>query len=187
MLTANSFLKGKPHKCCGKDPQRPSMQYLYFKDGFVYATDATVLVKQNLLGCHDIPVEMHTLLDGKLLHAENAEALAVCNFFEFQDDKIIGHKKGSKTKVLADLELEENVGKYPNINAVIPTGERGSVSRFALNPKLLVQIQSAAVSIDKAAANTRLNFYGETRSAVVEFAGFDISEQSALIMPVRFN
>ena len=59
------------HLACAKDDFRPQMQCIYFKDGFAYATDAHVLVKNDLTACSNLDPEQIALLDGKLLHADH--------------------------------------------------------------------------------------------------------------------
>ena len=188
MNTINSltFLKGKPQKCCGSDNLHPTRSHLFFNNGFVYATDARVLIKQDLKVCHGMTDEMVEKLNGKMLHRENADALAACDLFEIHDDKIIGSKKNSKTKVLADLVTEAQEGKFPNVEAVIPSMSNASeLAQYALDPKKLIQVQSASVAFDKDAKALRLTFFAPDRGALVHFQGFSGSEQLGLIMPCK--
>lgn len=186
MDTINSltFLNGKPQKCCGTDALRPAMSHLFFNNGFVYATDAHVLIKQDLKACHGMTDEIVEKLNGKMLHRENADALAACDLFEIHDDKIIGAKKNSKTKVLADLVADGQEGEYPNVEAVIPSmADASELAQYALDPKKLLQLQSASVALDKDAKVLRLTFFAPDRGALVHFHGFSESEQLGVIMP----
>lgn len=63
--------KVKMHIACGKDETRPLMRYVYFKDGFAYATDGFILVRNRIEEMSTFDEEEIAAMDGKLLPAEH--------------------------------------------------------------------------------------------------------------------
>lgn len=62
----------KLHLACAKEHSNPALNCVYFKDGYAYATNGAVLVKQSL--------EYHRILspdslNGKFLHGESFKAI----------------------------------------------------------------------------------------------------------------
>jgi hypothetical protein len=178
------FLKGAIHTLCGNDSLRPVMMNVFFDEGKVIATDAHVIMIQDLRKCHNLSDDIINILNGKQLHKDNVAELMKCDFFEFYDDCVVGSVKGKKSKVKA--EFEENPPLYPNYKAIIP-GNQDALEWYALNPTFLEKIHKAAVKLDKDAVGVKLRFTGQSRGAVVSFRGFTESEQMALIMPMAWK
>ena len=81
--------QSKIWNCCGTDDLRPVMQCAYIKDGFIYATDAHIAIKQSLESVHGIdPVEIKCL-EGKLLHSKILKLLAKCEIVGFSQGKTL--------------------------------------------------------------------------------------------------
>lgn len=179
-----TFLKGAIHTLCGNDSLRPVMMNVFFNDGKVVATDAHVIMIQDLRICHGLDEDAIQVLDGKQIHKDNVADLMKCDFFEFYDDCIVGSIKGKKSKVKA--EFEENPPTYPNYKAVIPSAQ-DSLEWYAINPTFLEKIHKAAVKLDKDSVGVKMRFTGQSRGAVVSFKGYSESEQMALIMPMAWK
>jgi len=55
--------------CCGKDQLRPAFQCVHFFGGFAFATNAYVLIMQDLKMCGFTEEEM-AMAEGKAIHSE---------------------------------------------------------------------------------------------------------------------
>ena len=58
----------KMHLACG---DHGFTEYIYFKNGFAYATNEIILVKNDLSICSSIHPDQVRLLNGKLLHKDD--------------------------------------------------------------------------------------------------------------------
>lgn len=184
-VTSLNFLKGAIHTICGRDALRPVMQNVFFDEGKVVATDAHILMTQDLVACHGLDAEVVEILNGKQLHADNVAELMKCDFFEYYEDCIVGSVKGKKYKVKAEFEVD--AAKYPNYKAVIPSTS-DSLEWYALNTTFLDKLFKASVKENKDTAGVKIRFTGhQSRAALVSFRGFSEEEQLGLIMPMKWD
>lgn len=179
---SDNFLKGFD-KLTSKDDLRPVMCGVYFDKGYAIATDAHKLVKVSL---ELYGLENCDLLDGCFMPNEVLSELKV------KKDQMIFIEKGSVIFVGASgriiktlpLVLMEEVGKYPNYEAVIPK-ERKPLERFRIDGKFLTDIQNIyTMSGYGDGTNLFINTHGENRAMTLTdkkglFTG--------LLMPIMIN
>lgn len=96
------------HLACG---DCDFMEYIYFKNGFAYATNGKILVKNDLVSCSSIPVDKFPLLDGKLLHKIAYRKILKHDVIKVSEDGITCDKDGIPA---ATFHLEDN--HYPTFN-----------------------------------------------------------------------
>lgn len=112
-----NFNKGlRMDLACAKDELRPIMCCIHFEDGYAYASDGHVLVKNSLSECSTIPEEQIEKLNGKNLHSNSYKELLKYDTIEISDDGIEARKSGEKTffYFFSDEDL-----KYPNAEKVL--------------------------------------------------------------------
>jgi hypothetical protein len=169
----------KVYECCADDKLRPIMQCVYFENGYAYASDGSVAIKQTLGFQSVIDI---TELDGKLLHKDNYRA--VMNF-EFAQATIDGIECWNANGQRAFFEYFKpaDTDKIPNYEAVIK-GKRGitSLSFIGINPESLNRVTKALYA---PFGNLRIQFTGVDSAILVDVVGVD--EQQAIIMPVILN
>ena len=170
-------------KITGKDDLRPILSGVFFDKGYAVATDSHKLVKVSLelYGLEDC-----NLLDGYFMPNEVLSELKVKKnqmiFIEKGSVVFIG-TSGRIIKTLP-LVLMEEVGKYPNYEAVIPK-ERMPVDRFGINGKFLTDIQNIYTMSGYGDGNTlSINTHGENKAMTLTdkeglFTG--------LLMPIMIN
>jgi len=104
------------HNACASDELRPAMEHIYFNNGFAYASDGVVLVKNKIEECSTIPVEQIDLLNNKFLHKDAYKAILKYDTIEISEDGI-ECKKGSE-KAFYYFNNDETL-KYPNCEELL--------------------------------------------------------------------
>lgn len=144
---SNTFLKGMIN-VTSKDDLRPIMCGVYFDNGHAVATDANALVKVSLAMWGVIGDSAH-LLDGYFASNDllkEIKTLSKSQYLTIGEGCI--KVWSGRPKPLKTLELEhvvnDNVGKYPDYEAVFPT-TFGPVEQFQINGKLLNNVQDVYI------------------------------------------
>lgn len=171
----SNFLDTKLETICSNDDLRPAMQCVYFKDGFVYATDAHVAVKQSL-SLHDIDEESAKLLEGKLLHKSHLQIMKKCDFFEILPNGIKS-KKGMMT-----ITHEFYDDKYPDIEKVFPKKADYSLNVLSINAVLLKKVQDVMFQLE--GHHLKLEFT-KPGGPILLTTRIRTEDQIGLIMPVH--
>ena len=76
------------HLACATDSIRVVMEHIYFQDGFAYASDAHVLVKNDLSVCSSISQEQIEILNGKLLHKDAYKEILKYDVIDISEEGI---------------------------------------------------------------------------------------------------
>jgi len=169
----------KMHLACAKnDETRPVMNCIYFKDGFAYASDSHILVKNKLDECSTLEASFIEALDGKILSANNYKDILKYDEILIAEDGIEATKGTDK----AFFYFEKNL-TYPNAESVIQSAlnkQHIALSEVGLNTKLLVKLNEAL----SGAGSCKLQFYGAGNAVVLQGM-----EQASLgiIMPVLLS
>ena len=182
----------KLHKACANDALRPSMQYICFKNGYAYATDARIAVRANLNAICALGQEDIDKLNGYLIHSSQYQLLLKYSTIEIGDGTITlidPETKASTTIQLVKLaaskdeELETN-GKviyFPDVDAIInKDAEHFESDRVGFNYNLLGRIVSA---MGLNGSRTGLRFTGNGRQMFILGVepGIDVR---GIIMPI---
>jgi len=180
MVQTKTFFVSALHEACGKDSLRPVMSHVFFTNGKVWATDAHILVSQDLRETLGFTDEHVQLLEGKYLEAGHVKELTKCIAFETTAEYVQGTQKNGGT-FRAPLKTESEVGKYPNCEAVIPQ-QTDPTEHIGINHKIFTRLCNAMVL--KTPDNcVKLSLNGQTRGIVVR--PIEDSGQLGLIMPVK--
>lgn len=179
------------HKLTDLNGWRESLQYVFFKDGYVYATDACVLIKQSL-ALHDFTEEEIKLLNGYCIHAN---AFAMLRKFDVLSVTKAGEINASKDGVSIVVKLSEYSTKSGGDKIIMPTFDqvlnkayeglkKAPASKYmALNPTLLKLLTSCLFD----SKDVVLRYSGKNKAIAVEVASGDDIDQKALIMPVMVD
>lgn len=145
VLRSNFFKNCKMHTCCSSDELRPTMQHIYFANGFAYASDDHVLVKNHLSEIiENIDEEQLALLDGKMLHKDHYKNLLQYDGIVISEDGIEGNKDGNK--VFFYFTDQTKHGEYPDAEKVLQEALNKKpiqTSEFCIQPGFIAQVCSA--------------------------------------------
>jgi hypothetical protein len=167
----------KLYEVCSSDELRPVMMCVHFKDGFAYASDGHMVVKQSL--------EYHTIqgiefLEGKSLHKDNYKAIMGFEMAECNEDGVACSDSDGRT---AFYEYFDHKGtETPNFDSVLkPTGQK-AIEFIGLNPEFLAKIGKA---MHVPSNSLRLQFQGVDKSILIDTP--EIENQWGLLMPAMIN
>lgn len=167
---------------CGTDELRPSMMHIYFNNGYAYATDAHILLKQKLKA-HAFTDEEIEILNGKFLHAAAFNEV-------YRYDHVTVSEKGficRKGPVKTIVEFTDFDGNFPNIEAVIPTGELKPIDSIGVNMAIIKKVEQLTLSYVK---NVKMSFRAKNRAIIftpLDAKDLEPDAELILIMPVRID
>ena len=165
---------------CGNDELRPVMNYAHVKDGYIYATDAHILVKQSLRGVHVLDETQCENLEGKFFHKDLLKLLDKQEVVMFEKDGISISSFGIEKSLIPYSECDI---KFPNCDAVIPASSQITAVDFVgITPKILARLIK---SMYKSGFGYRFTFYGKMRAILLNSGEFDRSDEIGLIMPTN--
>ena len=164
----------KLFECCSEDVLRPDFQCIYFIDGFAYATNSHVMVKQSIGLQSVINPEV---LEGKLLHKDSFKA---CMGFETVECTPDGMACSNLNGQVAFFEYYNTDKPTPDFNKMIPTKDKFcEIGAIGLNPDMLVKVTKALYCPNK---TFRMRYTGNATAIVIDVIGED--DQIAIIMPI---
>lgn len=170
----------------GKDDLRPSLSYVAFRDGYLYAIGekAMSLIRVPLV-FYGFSEEDVNILNGKYLHIDELSELVACESIEVRATELLG-RRGTR-KILCDFtELSD----YPAVESVFPSKEN-SRGNMTINARVLSSLASAFVATRRIVAQDCYSEGDKTPVLVVPLYGDGTfpsdegneREQEAVIMP----
>ena len=164
------------HLACATDELRPAMEYVHFVEGYAYASDGHIMVKQRIdeyCTAHD-----KENLTGKCIHRDSFENIRKFdNAKALEDGMECWDNNGGKKAFFPYGTVEE---KRPNFETVIPDGTTEHVPFIGINPKY-IEIAGKCLVRDKHSP-VRMTFRGLGKPITVTVDGF--ADQLAIIMPM---
>lgn len=176
-MTTLGLFKSNIHLVASKDDLRPALTMIHFKNGYVYVTDATILIKQSLkwMGFEDEAIKM---LNGKSISAVGFSMLRTASVLDIREEGIRFRYK----KALMQVNFEEDPHRYPDVEKVIAEilGKKAeAVDVVALMPDKVKKLLSAMYFESHFLAH----FRGKNQGIQVVDAATDAKDQMAIIMP----
>lgn len=117
-VRVNFDKKCRLDKLCGDGGLRPALEYMYFQNGYVYATNSTILVRANLHAISNLPQTTIDALNGHYFHKDLYYDLINRDTFEVTKDNEIQSYVYELVRVLDSeepkLERCEDSGFYFN-------------------------------------------------------------------------
>ena len=169
-------------KACANDPVRPVMEYILFKDGYAYASDAHVLVRVPLEECTTFEDEQRALLDDCLIHRSMLKYIVGFDIVlvkKADDGAVYLEARTGENTVNVQLGKNGDVLKYPNTEDILKgSKDRTPIQKIGFNPKCIASL-TAALGTD------RLKFeFASEKSAVFVRPVSAISNAVGVIMPI---
>ena len=142
MVYEGSIFKGLD-KIISKDDLRPVLGVAYIDNGNIVATNAYQLVKIDL-SFFGIAQEDAELLEQKCIDIDTIKKLGVLKSNQkwFINEQGINVYKANSNKVglIYPLEDMQEIGNYPNYNAIIPE-HPVEQSSFGVNPQFMLNVE----------------------------------------------
>jgi hypothetical protein len=166
------------HLATSDDELRPVMQCVWFNDGFAYASDSHVLVKQS--------IEMSTImeadkLNGHCLHRSSFKDIMKYQYATATDEGVdCTGKKGDK----AFYPYHDGIGEMPSFEKVLDdilSNDPEATNRVGLSSPSLVRVSKA---LGCGRSGLTLSFRGYLRGVVVSANDSEAGNQIGLIMPI---
>lgn len=167
----------KIYEACSDDELRPIMNCVHFENGFAYATNGHIAVKQSL--------EYHTIIDpeilnGKSIHRDNFKNIMQFEIAQCTENGIVCKDSDGRTAVFDYFDTKgEN---FPNIESVLNFGEQKEIRFLGVAPKYIDKLNK---SMHNPNGSFRLRFYGNDKGIKVDVP--DIPDQVAVLMPVMID
>lgn len=196
MATKNNDFCGfykayKLHKACSDGNLRPAMQYIAFKNGYAYATNAFVAVRADLRDISALSPEEIQKLNGYAIHKDQYAELLKFNEIEVRDGSIVAKGATENAQTIFTLtKLVENSNderpgaiRFPNVEALIARDtEKCELWEIGINLKLL---NNVAAAMGLANENIGLRFTGAQGKIFIK--SDRLADVRGIIMPVVIN
>lgn len=181
-----NFLNSNIHNCCGSDDLRPNMQHVYFKDGYAYATNAHILIKESLATVHGFDEEQIKLMNDKYIHKNSFKYLKGAVVYTITENGIDAVYKNGVALTIKFNNLDGF--KYPDCSKVLDDAIKSTQDKkkeefdLKLNPKMLKLFISCLNGLEDAVFLRKPRRKND--AVVVEFMEYKLEDRAALIMPV---
>ncbi len=181
-MTRVNFNKSlKMHKACSTDDLRPVLNCIYFKDGFAYATDGCILVRNDLRQCSTLTEEHLGLLDGKMLHRNNYQKILGFEILLVEEDRIdaIG-RDGERASFMFEEAGEYGFPYCDKIISDLVNTPYKEISTIGMDLKKMATLVDAFESWERC----MIHFCGDEKG--VRFTSLNPDSMSvAVIMPLN--
>lgn len=164
----------KLNDACASDDMRPIMNCIHFMNGFAYASNGNIVVKQTL-ALHSIIEPAN--LDGKSIHKDSYSAITEFEFATATEDGIQCKDTDGRE---AFFNYFNTTGiAVPDFDKVISEFKAADVPFIGFSPRLMKIIMSA---LHCPSGYIRVNFGGISKVMYIDVPG--VEDQCAILMPV---
>ena len=175
----NNFNKKvQMHLACIKDDDfRKEMECIYFNNGFAYATDTRILVRNRISEISGLEEHEIAALDGKFLHADFYKDILKYDNILIAEDGIECTKGNDKV-----FFYFSTFGSFPSAEKVLQDALNRSATplpQVSFDIKLMQRLNKALYKCDKCTAT----FKGVGNAIVFDSMETDVSS-IGLIMPI---
>ena len=166
----------KLHEVCSTDELRPIMMCVHFVNGFAYAADSSICIKQSL--------EYHSIinpesLEGKSIHRDSYKNIMQFEKAECTEEGILCSDPDGRK---AFFEYFKRDGDIPDFDKLFKGFKETKVPFIGMNPKLINRLSAAMHSID---GILRLRFQTLDKAIFIDCVG--IPNQEGILMPALIN
>jgi hypothetical protein len=176
MKTKQKFnFNTKIHLACSDHMLRPSLNYVYFINGFMYASDAHILVKQSL--------KLHDIFESDFLNGKSINKNTYANILKYQfanatENGIECSMRDNKDVVL--FKYSENEMTMPDFESIL-NFKYESVLSIKFN---YIKLKRLIDSMYLPEGNIIMTFNSENKAIKITAIGVDENLQVALLMPI---
>ena len=131
----------KLHKACRNDEYYPRLQYVHFRNGFAYASNAYVIVRARITEIANLPFDFVKMLDGYSIRWEDFERILKCDHIVVRENGLIYIQISDNSHLQIGMERIDNL---PNFDGLLDKQGTISVNEdICLNPLRLTQMFDA--------------------------------------------
>lgn len=171
----NTFISDL-HLVCAKDEMRPAFQCIHFKNGFAYATNGNVMVKQPIAFN---PILNSDILDGMAIHAESFRAIRrMRTVIATEDGFECISKDGSKVFYEYAKEVDA-----PDFEAVLNNGSVQPIHEIAIPVRLVGLLNKAMAG----SLQLKMEFRGSNKGVIFKPMSLEHEGELAIVMPMMIN
>lgn len=163
---------------CGADKLRPAMQLIHFENGYIYATNGHIAVKNKLSECSSLSDDQIEKLNGKNLHKDLFKEILKYDIIEIDDNGI----KAKKDNNIIYCEFTEV--EYPDVESVIQKSLNAPIEqkqKIAINLKNLELLQKSLFN-----GNDSVLEFKQGNGAIIVRPKTE-SESMGIIMPLYLD
>ena len=164
-------------KVCSTDDLRPVFENIFFEDGNMIATNAHILVVNNIAECSSFKPEQIEILNGKFIHKNDYAELLKSDIVSIKEDGFY-IKNGTRQKAI----LFNNIDKpFPNYKALFSETAK-TTEYIGIDPTLVCKIQLALPY----KRSMKLTFNGKNKTIYVDCVDMEYKSKG-LIMPRQIS
>lgn len=149
-IIRKNFMKSlRMDLACNNDWVRPISKYIYFKDGYAYATDSHILVKNKLQECSSFTEEEIERLNGKFISAKAYKSIITFDTVNITDTGFECYMDEQQRVIYTFCYPD---GKYPNCDSVIEHNGQESkegITQISIDPDLLLRLKKSMFNFEK--------------------------------------
>lgn len=170
----------KLFECCSNEKLRPVFQCVHFENGYAYAADGQVAIKQTLSFQSIVNPEN---LDGKSIHKDSFKQIMSFEIAEAGTDGVECWNENGQHVFFEYYEFKDGE-QAPDIEKSINSKNgQTSLTFIGIDPDNLTRIKRALFIPET--STIRLQFTGVDKPILVDVPGVD--EQQAILMPAIIN
>lgn len=162
--------------CAKKDELRPNTEFVFFQDGYAYATNAHILVRSKISEISDFDSDEIELLNGKQIHNKLFAQLIQNNWVEIDDRGFVSSDDGN----VVIYQLRDDIKPYNWLAVLDGDVKKEAISRVGLSAKLLETL-ARAMGVSE---GIELNFSTQNGRIIVHQKGCGTPDVTGLIMPI---
>lgn len=182
----NNFIHKINVACDASDDMRPCYGYVFFRDGYAYASNARILVRTPLAELLRLPEDggAPELLNGYCVHTRTLNRIMKHDEIKLLPNGVItATDKGTTITYQLTLENTGEAPKGPNFESVLtPPEERTPVKNIGLNARFLATLAEAMGVPD----NIKMNFTTANRAIFIEPTD-ETNHSIGVIMPINLQ
>lgn len=163
------------HIACSKNVYRPALQYVFFENDFIYATNGHIAVKLSFDYCDVIDKEK---LNGKALHETAYAKILKFPFAQATEEGVLCWDENIKVT----FRYAEGVVR-PNLEKAIEGCCEEAVSKIGINPDNLAFVSKCLCH--RGEERVRMMFSGKEKAITIEYPNHP--NQWAYVMPMTLN
>lgn len=167
--------------CSSRDDARTELEYVYFENGYAYASNAHILAKINLKTLTTFDDEEISCLNGYCIHANALKLLAHYDNISIgwaDDDTLTLVCEIRKNKLTLNLTKKEEINA-PDFESVLKTeGEKEPIEKIGIEKTYIGDLTDAI-----GAKRVKFDFYGSCSKIIVTPID-DLFDVKGLIMPI---
>ncbi len=171
------------HLACSRDELKPDLQYVFFEEGYIWATNGVILARQSLKAIHGFSKEEVDMLEGKRLHSSVFKAILGHYIIEIKEDRIDAHLG---TEIIS-YWYSKNQDKAPDYKHAVRSSVEFSnpVSQIGINAKLISTVDK--IMVYNMEGYISLTFTEQNKAIFIGTPNYKLKDQFCLLMPVMLN